>query len=82
LNNRGKYVTKELKSESVSVFQSVEAYGNPTLCAILCSQLYDSKRGYVCVAGDCRNYQYCILKSYLAHHAQFMGKGKRQNAEN
>ncbi len=45
--NQGKYVPKELKSETLSVFQSVEFCGNPAVCAIMCNHLYDIKRGYV-----------------------------------
>ena len=46
-NNPGVYIPKELKSESIGVFQSVEFCGNPAQCAIMCNHLFDSKQAYV-----------------------------------
>ncbi len=45
VTDRGRYHAKELKSSTVGVYQSVEIGQNLAVCAMMCSNLYDTKRG-------------------------------------
>jgi len=42
----GRYTPKELKSETIGVYQNVEVGQNHAMCAMMCGHLYESKRGY------------------------------------
>jgi hypothetical protein len=44
-SQNGKYILKALKSETVGVYQRIEIGQNLALCAMMCSNLYNTKRG-------------------------------------
>jgi len=46
MNYERKYVPKELNSDSIGVYQSVDIGPYPTLCAMMCSNLFETKQGY------------------------------------
>ncbi len=45
MTNSGKYVPKVLKSKTIGVYKNVEIGPSPTVCAMMCSNLYDMKKG-------------------------------------
>jgi len=46
VSDQEKYLIKELKSETIGVYENVEIGPNPAVCASMCSNLYDTKQGY------------------------------------
>ncbi len=46
MTNSGKYVPKVLKSKTIGVYKNVEIGPSPTVCAMMCSNLYDMKKGW------------------------------------
>jgi len=46
VNYERKYVAKELKSDTIGVYQTVDIGPYPSLCAMMCSNLFETKQGY------------------------------------